>query len=43
VKLLPDRRQRDVDDRQIGNRHEERNGKHGKRAPTMDLFHLVLP
>jgi hypothetical protein len=37
VKFAADRRQRDVDDREIDDRHEERDGQHGERAPAVYL------
>jgi hypothetical protein len=48
VEVAADRRQRDVDDREIHDRHEERDGQHGERAPAADLgyrlcVHRYLP
>src|SRR6266542_6978097 len=37
VKLAADRRQRNIDDREIDDRHEERNSQHGERAPAVNL------
>ena len=36
VELLPDSRQRDVDDREVGDRHEERNGEKREGAPAVN-------
>jgi hypothetical protein len=38
VQLATDRRQRDVDDREVCDRHEERDRQHGERAPAADLI-----
>ena len=38
VQVAADCRQRDVDDRQIDDRHEERHCQQRKRAPTIDMW-----
>jgi len=38
VQLAADGRQRDVDDREVRDRHEKRNSQHRERAPAMDLI-----
>ena len=36
VQLAPDGRQRHVDDRDVDDRHEERNSEDGEGAPAVD-------
>ena len=43
VQLSPDGRQRHVDDRQVDDGHEERNGEDGEGAPAVDGRHRKLP
>ena len=38
VQLAADGRQRDVDDREVRDRHEERDSQHRERAPATDLM-----
>jgi hypothetical protein len=41
VQLAADGRQCDVDDREVRDRHEERNSQHRERAPAMDLIQTL--
>ena len=43
VQLAADGRQRDVDDREVRDRHEERDRQHRERAPAMDLIDALIP
>ena len=43
VQLAADGRQRDVDDREVRDRHEEQDSQHRERAPAADLMPVLAP